>query len=100
MRGKLKTLEEIKREFKTEYLSDNVSKVYHSLSDTYLPVGCRGSFGTVIDISLYADRGDRTVYRDKDAQLYYDEWFEWIGEPPKPSLQNEFDNLINSIEGW
>jgi hypothetical protein len=100
MKGKLKTLEKIKSEFKYEIFNKNILKVHHSSSCNWILIRDERDFGKIFNIFLYMDLNNRKLYRREGySDLYYDEWFEWVGEFG-PTLQNEFNNLINTIEGW
>jgi len=86
MIGKLKTLEEVKKDRKTK---DSISGicVFHSKVDLNIDIHEKkfNKFGNTIEVELWQDFGDRKIYydgesKDKYGQLYYDEWFEYVGE--------------------
>ena len=61
--------------------------VYHS--EVYKSISINKesfeNFGNTIEVKLWEDFGDRVIYYDgtskgKYKQLYYDEWFLWIGD--------------------
>jgi len=86
MKGKLKTLEEIRKDRKVK---DSLGGIYvfHSVAELNIDINERSfkKFGTIIDIRLWDHLSNRTIYYDGISkanyyQLYYDEWFEWIGK--------------------
>ena len=88
MKGKLKTLEEIKKDMKVSHLVYH-SGIYVHHSKVKLGINIHKesfkNFGNTIEVKLWEDFGNRVVYyngtsKDNYDQLYYDEWFLWIGE--------------------
>ena len=86
MKGKLKTLEEV---FKIKPIKNRngFTVVYHSNVNKSIDVenGSKKKFGWIIEVELWEDKGNRKIYydgesKDKYGQLYYDEWFEYVGE--------------------
>jgi len=86
MIGKLKTLEEIMKDKKVKKIIGGIT-ISYSKSEFYISVyeDKFKNFGNVIEVKLFMKYRNRIVYYDgilkaKYDQLYYDEWFLWIGE--------------------
>jgi hypothetical protein len=83
-KGKLNTLEEIKANSpKISYNGPYEVSIYHTKINRCIDVEFDSVeyFGNIIDVKVWVrERGSRVIYKDIDNNLYYDEWFEWIGE--------------------
>ena len=83
--SKLKTLEEIKANSPRIQKFRYEINIYHTKTDMCIGVDTDNleAFGNIIEVKLWVDVKDgRKVYQDVKGSLYYDEWFEWMGEEP------------------
>jgi hypothetical protein len=101
MRGKLKSIEEIKaNSSRIQEFSYEVN-IYHTNVDMCIGVSYENFevFGKEIDVKLWVDiRDSRKVYQDVKGSLYYDEWFEWLGE--EPVLVKPLEDDLWDISDW
>ena len=99
MKGKLKTLEEIRKDRKVK---DSLGGIYvfHSTVKLNIDINEKNfkKFGTVIDVEIWKEESNRVIYYDgvskeKYDQLYYDEWFEWIHDIGLDHIPEELWNI-------
>lgn len=88
VKGKLKPWKEVILLFESEYKGNDNYRVYHS-SGTIIDKGPSLRFYTKdwpkdeIHMQESNTYVDRQLYMSYTGFLYYDEWFEWIGEEQK-----------------
>lgn len=79
MKVKLKTLDEIKKLSKFEYLSPGLMIIYDKEGEKYIHINHTGEFGKKVDVILLTCYLSGNTYFSKFygfGQYYYDEWFE------------------------
>lgn len=100
IKGKLLPLDEVKRRSPRLVKRDYYTSIYHTKVNMCIDVNYDKAsiFDKVIDISIWSKESDRTIYKDTHHNLYYDEWFECIGEAP-PIVKPLSDDLWD-ISDW
>jgi hypothetical protein len=100
IKGKLLPLDEIKRRSPRLVKRDYYTSIYHTKVNMCIDVnhGKATIFDRIVDISIWSKEINRTIYKDIHRHLYYDEWFEWIGE--EPPIVEPLSEELWDISDW
>ena len=62
------------------------SNIWHSSNNSFLSnkrINIEENQGKVLELKVWGDMDNRIIYEDESRNLYYDEWFRFIGEEPQ-----------------